>query len=95
MITRQVIFMDEEGRVEGGILVDDMPKEQYVICGCCGGILESDQYTILHVYPDWCNVSDEITGDDAELNETREIVNDLSVDEVKEIFLGEKTLGEV
>lgn len=92
MTTKQVIFMDEEGCVEGGILVNDTPKEQYVICGCCGGILEPEQYTILYQYPDWCNVSDEITGGYAELDEIREKVNDLSVEEVKEIFLGEKEL---
>lgn len=92
MIAKQVIFMDEEGCVEGGILLDDMPNSQQVICGCCGGILDSDQYTILYEYPNWCNVSNEITGEDETINRLRKAVNDLSVDEVKEIFLGEKKL---
>lgn len=90
---KQVIFMDKDGRVEGGILVDDSPKGQYVICGRCGEVLDSDEFTILHEYPEWGNVSDKIIGeDDNLLYRLRRAVDDLSVDEVKEIFLGEKKL---
>lgn len=56
METKQVKFMDEEGEIFGGILVDG----EYIICGCCGGVIEWNEVTILEKYNNWVNISDNI-----------------------------------
>lgn len=60
MTTRQVKFKDPDGEILGGILVND----EFIICGCCGGVFEMEEVTILHRYPDWINISDEIKGEE-------------------------------
>lgn len=57
----QVRFRDLENNVTlGGILVDN----EYIICGCCGGIiyLDNEQYEIMEIYNKWVSLSDEIIG---------------------------------
>lgn len=58
---KQVRFVDGGGNIWGGILVmvDDLP---YIICGCCGSVLELDEVEILEEYDTWANLSDEIIG---------------------------------
>lgn len=61
MTTRQVIFEDIEiGENHAGIEID----EKYVICGCCGGVFEKDDYKIVKTYDYWVNLESEIAGDE-------------------------------
>lgn len=52
----QVLFRDEENNLCAGIRLDD----GRVICGCCGGILEPEEITIVKVFHDWEDISDAI-----------------------------------
>ena len=54
----QVIFIDEWGKACSGIRLDD----GRVICGCCGGILEPEEITIVKVFHDWEDISNAIAG---------------------------------
>jgi len=58
METKQISFL-ADGEVFGGILVND----EFIICGCCGGVFEKEEVEILKVYPDWVSISDEIIGE--------------------------------
>ena len=55
METKQVIFKDEEGEIFGGILVDG----EYIICGCCGGVIEYNEVEIISDLK-WTPLSDTI-----------------------------------
>ena len=66
---KQCKFYDVENAiVHGGILTDDGD----IICGCCGGLIESDEigdsedctHRILKVYDTWVDLTMEICGDD-------------------------------
>lgn len=64
---KQVRFIDKENEViHGGILTD----EGDIICGCCGGLIPSDEigpeydHEILEVYNNWMNLDEAICGDD-------------------------------
>jgi len=64
---KQVMFYDKENDMKhGGILTDD----GNIICGCCGGIIPSDEigeehdHQILKVFDFWVNLDEEICGDD-------------------------------
>lgn len=60
-MARQVIFKDRfKGDIHAGILLDD----GNIICGCCGGLIESEDFTLLHIYDSWINLEIDITGDD-------------------------------
>ena len=60
METKMVKFCDPESEfILGGILVNG----EYIICGCCGGVFEVDEVTILKELS-WINISDDILGDD-------------------------------
>lgn len=64
MITKQCSFVDEDGTVCGGILCDFVGvDEAFIICGCCGGIVDPKEVTIVKVYDDWVDLSKEIIGD--------------------------------
>ena len=52
----QVLFKDEWGNVCAGIRLDD----GRVICGCCGGIYELEETTIVKVFHDWEDITDAI-----------------------------------
>ena len=54
----QVLFRDEENNLCAGIRLDD----GRVLCGCCGGILEPGELSIVKVFKDWENISDAIAG---------------------------------
>lgn len=36
-----------------------------VLCGCCGGVLEPEDYTILFTYNLWVNIKPDIVGDNS------------------------------
>jgi len=60
---KQIKFRDEDD-VFGGILTD----EGNIICGCCGGVIPSDEIDgrsieIVKIYKDWINISQEIIGE--------------------------------
>ena len=63
-MAKQIRFYDTENEVEhGGILLDNGD----VICGCCGGLIEADEFesdcVLLEKYEDWINLDEEIIGD--------------------------------
>ena len=59
METKQVCFRAEgDNEFFGGILVNN----EYVICGCCGGVVSIDEVAELEPYKNWANISDEIMG---------------------------------
>ena len=64
MITKQVYFRSEgEDAYIGGILCmekEDDLKNAFIICGCCGGIIEIDEVEEMEIYPTWVGFSDEI-----------------------------------
>jgi hypothetical protein len=60
METKMVMFKDPDGEILGGIMVDN----KYIACGCCGGVFEVDEVTIIKVLT-WINISDAILGDEA------------------------------
>ena len=49
----QVLFRDEENNLCAGIRLDD----GRAICGCCGGIYEPEEITIIKVFHDWKDIS--------------------------------------
>lgn len=57
----QVKFLDRDNnRWVGGIAYHDE-----IICGCCGGIFEIDEFADHEIVTyDWMNISDEIIGED-------------------------------
>lgn len=62
---KQCKFKDlENDTILGGILNED---EKYIICGCCGGIIdlseEPSDYEIIKIYDNWLNISEEIIGE--------------------------------
>lgn len=60
MTVQQVKFNDKnigEGEMFGGIMVDN----EYIICGCCGGIFEVEEVGKENIFPlSWVNISAEI-----------------------------------
>lgn len=61
-MARQVIFRDRfEDDIHAGILLDD----GNIICGCCGGLMEPEDFTLLHIYDFWVNLEADIVGDDS------------------------------
>ena len=83
-MNRQVIFMDSEGNVCSGIWNQDRDE---IICGCCGGTIESGDFVLLHVYDEWLNITDEICGDDGEkFHEIKEKVNAMTTDQIQAIL---------
>ena len=58
MEVKQIIFRDE-GELFGGILIDD----KYIICGCCGGVIDDlTEIEIVEYCKDWLNISETIKG---------------------------------
>lgn len=59
MNIKQVCFRAKgEEEFFGGILVDN----EYVICGCCGGVIPIDEIAQMKPYKIWVNISHEIKG---------------------------------
>lgn len=64
----QVLFRDEENNLCAGIRLED----GRILCGCCGGILEPEEVTIVKVFSGWVNISDAVAGLDNWKNLTDE-----------------------
>lgn len=63
MITKQVKFVDVyEHTIHGGILITE-GNDQYIICGCCGGVFEIEDVEIVEEFPNWIDISDSIIGE--------------------------------
>lgn len=66
---KQVLFAEIDCAVHHGLLLEN----GNVICLCCGGVVEPEDYKIVKVYPDWLNldfvVEDEIADVFKELTE--------------------------
>lgn len=61
-MARQIIFRDNfENSVHAGILLNDGTA----LCGCCGGILEPEDFRILHIYDYWVELEPQIAGNDS------------------------------
>ena len=67
MTFKQCKFKDiENDTVLGGLINED---ENYIICGCCGCILDLNDpentgyYEVLEIYEYWVNISEEIIGE--------------------------------
>ena len=61
MLTKQCVFKDEEGTKFGGIYVE-VGGDVYIICGCCGGVMELTDITDIKLFDDWVNIEEEIRG---------------------------------
>jgi hypothetical protein len=81
-MTKQVLFLDLEGCAHAGLLLDD----GYIVCGCCGSLVEPDEYLLLHVYKNWVDIEEEICGDDLLLKDFQKKVNTLSTKEMEKIL---------
>lgn len=81
-MTKQVLFLDLEGVVHAGLLLDD----GYIVCGCCGSLMEPDEYLLLHVYKKWVDIEEEICEDDLLLKDFQRKVDSLSVKEMEKIL---------
>ena len=83
-MNKQVIFMDNEGTVQAGIWNQDRDE---IICGCCGGTIESGDFVLLHIYDEWLNITDGICGDDGEMfHEIEEKINGMTIDQIQAIL---------
>lgn len=61
MIIKQVRFRCvDESAYFGGILIKDREQAPYVICGCCGGVMEMDNIAEIEEFKGWADISDEI-----------------------------------
>lgn len=90
-MNKQVIFMDGEGTVQGGIYV---PELNGIICGCCGSLVEDD-FVILHFYENWVDISEEICGDDGViLHELENKVDRMTTSEIEAVLDGSKDFNE-
>ena len=68
MAFKQCKFTDFDGIVRGGIYVMtngqvEDPENDYIICGCCGGIFQLDDVESYICYPSWLDISEEIIGE--------------------------------
>ena len=66
METQQILFQDGEANLLGGILLND----RYIICGCCGGVIDledpddSEGVAIIRKFSIWVDISSEIIGEE-------------------------------
>lgn len=81
-MTKQVLFLDLEGVVHAGLLLDD----GNIICGCCGSLMRPGSYLLLHVYKEWVDIEEEICGDDLLLKDFQRKVDSLSIKEMEKIL---------
>lgn len=72
MILKQCKIYDKESDTTlGGIAAFEEDKLQYIICACCGAILEADDFSddedsdfeLVEVYDNWIDFSENIIED--------------------------------
>jgi len=66
MVTKQVRFRDKANdQTLGGILIQSGVVD-YIICGCCGGVIETDDpdIEIEEIYRNWSDISECIIGEE-------------------------------
>lgn len=61
---QQIEFEDVDGTLNGGIMLDNGD----IVCMCCGGLFLADEQEemgikIIHIFPTWLNLSQEIIGE--------------------------------
>lgn len=65
---KQIAFYEvneEEHRILGGIAhYDESEKIDFVICGCCGSVLEPEDIVIVKTFNWWVPLCDTIIGDE-------------------------------
>lgn len=65
-MVKQIRFEDLVGDIYGGLLVEDIDNNRYIICGHCGQIIylneNEEDYKIIEIYENWVDLSEEITG---------------------------------
>lgn len=54
---------DYKGQTLGGIYCNFDNGDNYIICGCCGGIIDPQRVEMLTIYDYWVDLSEEIIGD--------------------------------
>lgn len=59
MEAKQVGFIPEDEELHYGIMVNN----EFIICGCCGGVFEINEVELVEVFETWVDISDEICGD--------------------------------
>ena len=62
-MVQQCKFIDDEENILGGIYCKFDNGDEYIICGCCGGIVDPSEVTVVEIFSDWINISDEIKGE--------------------------------
>lgn len=87
-MNKQIIFMDASGCVNGGIQLEN----DNIICGCCGATITLTSVRIIHEYSTWCDISYEITGSDEDVKDLANQVDDLTTEEVADVYFGKKKL---
>lgn len=68
MLIRQCRFVDGESNVLGGLYVftngqSEDKENDYIICGCCGGVFRLEDVESYSIYPNWVDISNEIIGE--------------------------------
>lgn len=81
-MAKQCIFVDDWKNVQCGILLDD----GNMLCGCCGGIIEAEDFRLLKVYNNWIGLAYEGIADPGELAEYQEKIDTMSDDEFYKWF---------
>lgn len=76
METKIVKFDDGEGNPCYGILVD----EKYIICACCGGILEGPDVIILDTFDGWIDFRSFLEEEFEDYNEPADVDDDCGFD---------------
>lgn len=74
MIAKQCIFVDEEKTVHAGIHCIEDNGDNYIICLCCGGIIDPKE-VIFKDFENWMSL-DELLEDWISLDELDEIAEE-------------------
>ena len=74
---KQCKFKDMEGNVCGGIYCKFDNGDEYIICACCGGIMDKDDVTDLVIYNHWIDFTEFIIDEVEPTNIGIEMLYDL------------------
>lgn len=81
-MAKQCIFVEDWKNVQCGILLNDGS----MLCGCCGGTIEAEEFRLLKVYDYWAKLDEGNIIDPADLIECREKIEAMSDDEFYKWF---------